>query len=141
MARRCCTGGGRCSYQAAGSSRTTTGGSSEELAIIISGSLETGSNDRLDIGDDVLGEAVQAPTALQTILPAAQVGSQPGKSEFNRIGLKRPKLPDWIITNSYLPACGPAPPKEEVSTWGWKMLNASSVVRRLLTGANPRLIV
>ena len=104
--------------QATGSSRTAAGGSSEERAIIISGSPETGSNDRLDIGDDVLGEAVLAPPAIQTILLPAQVGSQPSRSEFTYIGLKRPKLPDRIITNSYLPARGPAPPKEEVSALG-----------------------
>ena len=100
-----------------------------------------GSNDCLDIGDDVLGEAVLAPPALQTILPPAQVGSQSDRFEFTRTGLKRPKLPDWIITNSYLPACGAAPPKEEVSSWDWKTLNTSSVVERLLTGENLRLIV
>ena len=41
--------------QAAGSSRPAAVGSSEDQAIIIPGSPETGSNDRLDIGDDVLG--------------------------------------------------------------------------------------
>ena len=41
--------------QAVGSSRPAAGGSSEEQAIIIPGSPETGSNDRLDIRDDVLG--------------------------------------------------------------------------------------
>ena len=104
--------------QAAGSSRHTAGSSSEEHAIIISGSPETGSNDRLDIGDDVLGEAAPTSPALQTILPPTQVGSRPGRSEFTRTKLKRPKLPDRIITNSYLVAHGPAPPKEEVSAPG-----------------------
>ena len=65
----------------------------EERAIIIPGSPETGSNDRLDIGDNVLGEAVLAPSALQMILPPAQVGSQPSRSEFTSNELKRPKLP------------------------------------------------
>ena len=76
------------------------------------------SNDRLDIGDDVLGEVVPAPPTLQTILPPAQVGSQPGRFEFTCIGMKRPKLLDRIITNFYLRALGPAPPKEEVSAPG-----------------------
>ena len=61
--------------QAAGSSRPAAGSSSEEHAIIISGLPETGCNDRLDIGDDVLGEAAPASPALQTILPPTQVGS------------------------------------------------------------------
>ena len=41
-----------------------------------------------------------------------------GSSEFTRTGLKRPKFPNRIITNSYLPARGLAPPKEEVSAPG-----------------------
>ena len=98
--------------QAVGSSRLAAGGSSEEQAIIIPGSHETGSNDSLNIRDVVLGEAVPAPPVLQATLPPAQVGSQPGSSEFTLTRLKRPKLPDRIITNSYLLACGPAPPKE-----------------------------
>ena len=114
--------------QAAGSSRTAAGGRSEERVIIILGSPETGSNDRLDIGDDVLGEAVRAPPALETILPPAQVRSQLGRSEFTRTGLKRPKLPDRIITNSYLPARGRASPKEELLAPG--MEDVKRIVRR-----------
>ena len=66
--------------QAPGSSRPATGGSSEEQAIIISGSPETGSNDRLDIGDDILGEVAPTLPVLQTIPPPVQVGSWPGRS-------------------------------------------------------------
>ena len=87
-------------------------------AIIISSSPETGSNDRLDIGDDTLGESGEAaPTlpTLQLIPHPIQVGSRPGRSEFTCTRLKRPSLPDRILTNSYLPARGPAPLKEEVS--------------------------
>ena len=69
----------------------------------------------MDIGDNVLGEAAPAPPALQTIPPPAQVRSRPGKSQFTCTGLKRQKFPNRIITNSYLPARGSAPPKEEVS--------------------------
>ena len=53
--------------QADGISRPATGGSSKMQAIIIPGSPETGSNDRLDIGDDALGESEEAaltPPAL-----------------------------------------------------------------------------
>ena len=114
--------------QVAGSSRPTAGGSLEERVIIILGSPEMGSNDRLDIEDDVLGEAVPTPPALQMILPPAQVGSQPGMSDFTRTGLKRPKLPNWIITNSYLPACGPASLQEEVSAPGLE--DVKRIVRR-----------
>ena len=104
--------------QAVGSSRPTTGDSSKEQAIIILGSLETGSKDSLDIGDDFLGEAAPTPPGLQTILPPTQVGSRSGRSEFTCTGLKRPKLPDRIITNFYLLTRGPTPPKDEVSAPG-----------------------
>ena len=103
--------------QADGSSRPAIGGSSELQVIIILGSPETGSYDRLDIGDDALGElgeAAPTPPTLQMISHLVQVGSRSGRSEFTRTGLKRPSFPDWIVTNSYLLACGPAPPKEEV---------------------------
>ena len=86
------------------------------------------SNDRLDIGDDVLGEAVPTSFALQTIFPLAQVWSRPGRFEFTRIGLKRPNLTDRIITNSYLLAGGLAPSKEEVSTPGLE--DVKCIVRR-----------
>ena len=114
--------------QAAGSSRPPTGSSSEDQEIIISGSPETGSNDHLDIGDDVLGEASSTPPTLQTILPLTQVGSRLGRFEFTRTRMKRPKHPDRIIMNSYLPARGPAPPKEEVSPPGLE--DVKHIVRR-----------
>ena len=46
--------------QTDGSSRPDNGGSSEVQAIIIQGSTETGSNDRLDVGDNALGELREA---------------------------------------------------------------------------------
>ena len=48
-------------------------------AIIIPGLPETGSNYRLDIGDDALGESGEAaltPPAIQMISPPVQVGSR-----------------------------------------------------------------
>ena len=64
--------------QTTGSSRPTTGDSLEEQAIIIPSSPETRSKDRLDIGDNALGESGEAaltlPT-LQMIPPPIQVGS------------------------------------------------------------------
>ena len=80
-----------------------------------------GSNDRLDIGDDALGESGEAaptPPTLQMIPPLVQVGSRSGKSKFTRTGLKRPPLPDRILKNFYVLARGLAPPKEEVSIPG-----------------------
>ena len=114
--------------QAAGSSRLAAGGSSEEQAIIIPGLPKTRSNDRPDIGDDILSEAVPAPPVLQTVLPPAQVGIRSGSSKFKRTGLKRLKLSDQIITNSYLPSSGSAPPKEEVLALG--VQDVKRIVRR-----------
>ena len=103
------------------SSRPANGGNLKEHAIIILGSAETRSNDRPNIGDDVLGksgEAASTPSVLQMIPPPVQIGSQSSISKFTCTRLKKSPLPDRIPTNSYLPAHGPAPPKEEVSVPG-----------------------
>ena len=84
-------------------------------AIVIPGSPETGSNDYLGIGDDGSGEAASTPPVLQVIPSPIGVGSRLGRFEFTRTGLKRLSLLDRILTNSYLPARGSGPPKEEVS--------------------------
>ena len=52
------------------------------------------------------------------ISPPVQVGSRWGRSEFTLTGLKRPPLPDWVLTNSYLLARGPVSTKEEMSVPG-----------------------
>ena len=117
--------------QADGSSRPTTGDSLEEHVIIFPGSPETGSNDFLDIRDDVLGElgaAASTPSVLQMIPPPVHVGSRQGRSEFTHTGLKMLPLPNRILTNSYLPARGPTPPKEEVSVPGLE--DVKYIVRR-----------
>ena len=44
-----------------------------------------------------------------------QVGNLSSRSEFTHTRLKRSLLLDQILMNSYLPVCGPVPPKEEVS--------------------------
>ena len=95
-----------------------TGGSLEVQTIIIPSSPKTGSNNHLDIGDNALrelGDAAPTLSALQIIPSLVQVGSQPSRFEFTRTKLKRRPLPNRILTNSYLSARGPAPPKEEVS--------------------------
>ena len=87
------------------------------------------------------GEAAPTPLALQMIPPPVKVGRLPGRSEFTRTGLKRPPLPDRIVTNSYLLVHGPAPPNEEVTEPGLE--DVKYIVRRWrpLTGANPLLTV
>ena len=92
----------------------------------------------MDIGDNALGESGEAaptPSALQMIPPLVQVGSRSSRFEFTRTGLKRPTLPNRIVTNYYLLTRGSAPSKEEVSVPGledvkqivhrWKPFNRS----------------
>ena len=84
------------------------------------------------------------------IPPPIQVGSQLDKSELTHIGLKRPPLPNRIMTNSYLPAHGPAPPKEEVSVPGledvkhivhrWKPFNRGKSVADHLNSLYPVML-
>ena len=122
-------------------------------AIIIPGSPETGSNNRLDIVDDALaesGEAAPTPPALQMIPPPVQVRSRLGMSEFTRTGLKRSPLLDRILTNSYLLARSPAPPKEEVSVPGledvkhivhrWKPFNQGESAADRLNSLYPVML-
>ena len=122
-------------------------------AIIIPSSFETGSNDHLDIGDDALGklgETAPTPPALQMIPPPVQVRSRPGRSEFTLTGLKRSPLLDRILTNSYLPARGLAPPKEEVLVPGledvkhivhcWKPFNRGESTADRLNSLYPVML-
>ena len=140
-------------YQDDESSRPATGSSLEEQVIIIPGSPETRSNDRPDIGDDVLGESGEAastPSALQMIPPPVQVGSRSGRSEFTRIGLKKLPLPDQIPMNSYLPVHSPTSPKEEVSVPGledvkyivrhWKPFNRGESAADGLNSLYPMML-
>ena len=139
--------------QATGSSRPATSGSSKKQAITIPGSPVRRSNNRLDIGDDALGESREAaPTqsALQMIPLPVHVGSRPGRSEFTRTGLKRQPLPDRILTNSYLPTRGPIPPKEKVSVPGlegvkhivhrWKPFNRGESAADRLNSLYPMML-
>ena len=107
----------------------------------------------MDIGDDALGESGEAalnPSTLQIIPSPVQVGSRSGKSEFTRTGIKRSPLLDRILTNSYLPARGPAPPKDEVSVPGledvkhivhrWKPFNRDKSAVDRLNSLHPMML-
>ena len=52
------------------------------------------------------------------IPPSDRDEGQPSRSKFMRSGLPRPTLPERIITNCYVPPCGPEPPRVEVSAPG-----------------------
>ena len=85
------------------------------------------------------------------MIPApVQFGSLLGRSEFTRIGLKRSPLPDQIVKNSYFPARGPAPSKEEVSVprledvkhivYRWKPFNRGESVADCLNSLYPVML-
>ena len=59
-----------------------------------------------------------APITLQVILPSDQVEEQPNKSKYMQSELPRPYRLDQVITDSYLPPCGPEPLRVEVSAPG-----------------------
>ena len=95
--------------------------SSGDRAITILGSPELGPT----IGPESDGanrsnsnEGDPAPRALQVILPSDQGEETQSRSEYMRSDLLRPKRPDQVITNNYLPPRGPEPPRVEISAPG-----------------------
>ena len=92
-------------------------GSSGDRPITISGSLELG----LTIGPEPDGAGRSEPNegrSLQVILPA-DPGEEPrSRSEYIRSDMPRPKWPDQVITNKYLPPYGSEPPRVEISAPG-----------------------
>ena len=86
--------------------------SSGDRAITILGSPELGPTigPELDgAGRSESNEGDLAPRALQVILPSYQ------GEEYMRSSLPRPKRPDQVITNNYLPPRGPEPPRVKIS--------------------------
>ena len=65
-----------------------------------------------------LNEDDPAPRALQIISPSDQGEGSQNRSEFMWSGLPRPKWPDQVITNNYIPPRGPEPPRVEISALG-----------------------
>ena len=63
-------------------------------------------------------EGDPAPRALEVILSSYRGEEPPSRSEYMRSGLSRPKRPDQVITNNYLPPRGPEPPRVEISAPG-----------------------
>ena len=92
-----------------------------DRAITIPGSPELGptiglESDGADRSDSNEGDP--APRALQVILPSDQGEEPQSRSEYMRSGLPRPKRPDQVITNNYLPPSGSEPPRVEISAPG-----------------------
>ena len=55
---------------------------------------------------------------LQIIPPLDQGEGSQNRMDFMRSGLPRPKWLDQVITNNYIPPCGPEPPRVEISAPG-----------------------
>ena len=88
-------------------------------AIVISGSPEMGSNDRLDLENATLvelGEASPSPVAIQVIHPPEQAPRRLERPLHTRTERSRPRLLDRLLLNLYHPPRSPAPPIEEVLT-------------------------
>ena len=96
-------------------------GSSGDRAITIPGSPElepTIGPESDGAGRSDSNEGGLAPQALQVVLPLGQDEGPRDRSEFMRFGLPRPKRPDQVITNNYLPPRGSEPPRVEISAPG-----------------------
>ena len=96
-------------------------GSSGDRAITIPGSPElepTIGPESDGAGRSDSNEGGLAPQALQVVLPSGQDEGPRDRSEFMRFGLPRPKRPDQVITNNYLPPRGSEPPRVEISAPG-----------------------
>ena len=93
-------------------------GSSGDRVITIPGSPELGQTvgPRLDQSES--NEDNPAPRALQIIPPSDQREGSQNISEFMRSGLPRPKWPDQVIINNYIPPRRPEPPRVEISAPG-----------------------
>ena len=90
-------------------------------AIIIPGFPESGPTDKTEpvgVARIESKEVDPVPSALQVIPPSDQDEGQPSRSKFMQSGLLRPTLPEWIITNSYVPLHGTEPQRVEVSAPG-----------------------
>ena len=74
-------------------------------------------------------ESDLAPRALQVILSSDQGEEPQSRSEYMRSGLPRPKRPEQVITNNYLPPHGPEPPRVEISAPGVE--EVKKILRRL----------
>ena len=110
--------------QSAGLSQLTTedqsaaDGSSGDRAITIPGSPELGLIVGSGPDQSELNEDDPAPRELQIIPPSDQGEGLQKRSEFMRSGLPRPKQPDQVITNNYIPPRGSEPPRVEITAPG-----------------------
>ena len=95
-------------------------GSSGDREITIPGSPELGLTvgpgpNQFESNEDDL-----APLALQIIQLSDQGEGSQNRSEFMPSGLPKPKRPNQVITNNYIPPRGPEPPRVEIRPLGRK---------------------
>ena len=98
-----------------------TDGSSGDRAITILGSPKlgpTGGPESDGVGRSESNEGDPALQGLQVIQHSNQGEVTPSILEYMRYGLPRPKRPDQVITNNYLPPRWPEPPRVEISALG-----------------------
>ena len=107
--------------QPATSDQPNADGSSGDRGITIPGSPElepTFGPESDGASRSDLNEGDPATQALQVILPSGQGEAPQNRSEFMRSGLPRPKRPDQVITNNYIPPHGPEPPESrDIGPW------------------------
>ena len=111
--------------------QSAANGSSGDHEITIPGSPELGPTigpEPDGAGRSKLNEGDPAPRALQVILPTDQGEEPQSRSEYMRSGMPRPKQPDQVMTNNYLPPRGPEPPRVEISAPGEK--EVKKILRR-----------
>ena len=104
--------------QPATNDQLATDGSSGDRAITIPGSPELGPTigpESGGTGRSDSNEGDLAPRALQVILPSDKGEEPQSRSEYMWSSLPRPKWPDQVITNNYLPPRGSEPPRVEIS--------------------------
>ena len=119
-------------------------GSGGGEAIVISSSPEMGLNDQSASEEVALAESREAFLALvviQVVHPPKKDVGHSDKTKYTQAGRRRLLLPDWMLLNSYLPHCGPAPPRKRYQFLGWKALRRLSIGGGPSVGANLRLTI
>ena len=117
-------------------------GSLGDWAITIPGSPELGPTigPKPDgAGGSKSNEGNPAPRAPQVILPAYQGEKPQSRSEFMQFGMPRPKRPNQVITNNYLPPRGLELPRVEISALGEEGVKKYCATGSPFIAGHPRL--
>ena len=104
--------------QQATKDQSAVDGSSGDQAITIPRSPELRPTIGLGPDQSESNEDDPAPRALQIIPPLDQGEGSQNRSEFMRSGLPKPKQPNQVITNNYIPPRGSEPHRVEILALG-----------------------